>query len=321
MLRPAPTIAPGSALITAFPILALIGTGVALSFPEYVLILKPAIVPLLGVVMFGMGLTLRAEDFLAVLARPGVIALGVALQFALMPMLAWVVGKAMVLDIEPFIGLILLGACPGGTASNVICYLARANVALSITLTAVSTLLAVLLTPYLTFFFAGHLVPVPIGAMLFSILKIVVAPVAAGVVLNHLLGRYLGGVRAVFPGLSVGAIVVIIAIVVALNTHHDAFIVFFLIVAVILHNSLGLAAGYAVPLFLGYDQRTCRTLAIEVGMQNSGLAVALATQFFSPAAALPGAIFSIWHNLSGAGVAAFWARRPVVDGDEIGGSV
>jgi BASS family bile acid:Na+ symporter len=191
MLRPVPIAAPGSGLITAFPILALIGTGVALAFPEYVLILKPAIVPLLGVVMFGMGLTLRAEDFLAVLARPGVIALGIALQFALMPMLAWVVGKAMVLDIEPFIGLILLGACPGGTASNVICYLARANVALSITLTAVSTLLAVLFTPYLTFFFAGHLVPVPMGAMLLSILKIVVAPVAAGVVLNHLIGRYL----------------------------------------------------------------------------------------------------------------------------------
>jgi BASS family bile acid:Na+ symporter len=161
-------------------------------------------------------------------------------------------------------------------------------------------------------------VPVPMGAMLFSILKIVIAPVAAGVILNHLLGRYLGGVRAVFPGISVGAIVVIIAIVVALNTHHDAFIVFFMIIAVILHNSLGLAAGYAVLMFLGYDQRTCRTLAIEVGMQNSGLAVALATQFFSPAAALPGAIFSIWHNLSGSAVAAFWARRPVEGDDEMG---
>lgn len=304
-------------MITVFPILALIGVGVAVAFPEYVVILRPAIVPLLGVVMFGMGLTLRAEDFVDVITRPGVIALGVVLQFALMPALAWVVGQAMRFDLEPFIGLILLGACPGGTASNVICYLARANVALSITLTTVSTLLAVVLTPVLTLFYAGHLIPVPVQAMLLSILKVVIAPVAAGVVLNHLAGRWLGGARRAFPAISVTAIVVIIAIVVALNTYHEAYIVVAMVIAVIFHNGLGLAAGYGIPMFLGYDTRTCRTLAIEVGMQNSGLAVALATQFFSSAAALPGAIFSIWHNLSGAAIAAFWARRPIEDDDLI----
>ncbi len=313
-----PAAQPGSTLITVFPLLALAGTGVALIYPEYVIILRPAIVPLLGVVMFGMGLTLRARDFLDVIARPGVIALGVTLQFAFMPAAAWAIGRAMGFDLEPFIGLVLLGACPGGTASNVICYLARANVALSITLTALSTLLAVLLTPYLTLLYAGHLVPVPVGAMLLSILKVVIAPVAAGVVLNHLLGRWLGGLRAVFPAISVTAIVVIIAIVVGLNTHHEAYMVVAVVIAVVLHNGLGLAAGYAVPLALGYDQRTCRTLSIEVGMQNSGLAVALATQFFSAAAALPGAIFSIWHNLSGAALAAFWARRPVNDNEGAG---
>lgn len=295
------------------------GTGVALAFPEYVVILRPTIVPLLGVIMFGMGLTLRAEDFLAVITRPGVIALGVVLQFAFMPAAAWVVGQAMRFDVEPFIGLILLGACPGGTASNVICYLARANVALSITLTTFSTLLAVVLTPVLTLFYAGQLVPVPVGAMLLSILEVVIAPVAAGVVLNHLAGRWIGGARRIFPALSVAAIVIIIAIVVALNTHNDVFIVIAMVIAVILHNGLGLAAGYVVPMFLGYDARTCRTLAIEVGMQNSGLAVALATQFFSASAALPGAIFSIWHNLSGAALAAFWARRPTEDAAAAGG--
>jgi BASS family bile acid:Na+ symporter len=306
-----PTPKPGFSLTTAFPLLAALGVAVALFFPEPIVLLRPAIVPLLGIVMFGMGLTLAGRDFVAVVKRPGIVALGIGLQFGIMPLAAWMVGHAMRLPIELIIGLILVGACPGGTASNVICYLARADVALSITLTTISTFLAVVCTPILTWLYAGHMVSVPMGPMLVSIVKVIILPVAAGIAANHYLGARLYRVRNAFPLISVAAIVIIIAIVVALNTHADADLIWPLIFAVALHNALGLAAGYGIPLILGVDPRTCRTLAIEVGMQNSGLGVALATQYFSAAAALPGAVFSVWHNMSGAALAAFWARRPV----------
>ncbi|MDX1485178.1 MAG: bile acid:sodium symporter family protein [Alphaproteobacteria bacterium] len=301
------------ALTTAFPLLAIAATVVAIFLPQPITLLKPAIVPLLGVVMFGMGLTLSARDFTEVAKRPGIVGFGLALQFGIMPAAAWLVAQAMQLPLELLIGLILVGACPGGTASNVICYLARANVALSITLTTLSTFLAVALTPILTWLYAGHMVAVPVVEMLLSILKVIILPVTLGIVANHYLGARLDRLRSLFPTISVLAIVAIIAIVVALNATAGADIVWGLILAVVLHNLLGLAAGYGIPAFCGVDARTCRTLAIEVGMQNSGLGVALATQFFSAAAALPGAVFSVWHNLSGAALAAVWARRPVRD--------
>jgi BASS family bile acid:Na+ symporter len=296
-------------LTTAFPLWALLGSVAALIWPGVFVDLRPAIVPLLGLVMFGMGLTLSSRDFIAVARRPGLIALGAALQFGVMPLAAWLVGHAMMLPAELLIGLVLVGACPGGTASNVICYLARGNVALSITLTTVSTLLAVVLTPILTWVYVGQMVPVPMVAMLVSILKVIIAPVVLGVVINRFLGERLDRLKDVFPLISVAAIVLIIAIVVALNAGAAGAIIWPLVVAVALHNMLGLAAGYGLPRLFGLDAQTCRTLAIEVGMQNSGLGVALATQFFSAAAALPGAVFSVWHNLSGAGLAAFWSRR------------
>lgn len=302
---------PGFSLTTAFPLLAALGVVLALFFPEPIVLLRPAIVPLLGIVMFGMGLTLAGRDFVAVFKRPGIVALGIVLQFGIMPLLAWMVAHAMRLPIELMLGLIVVGACPGGTASNVICYLARADVALSITLTTISTFLAVVCTPILTWLYAGQIVQVPMAPMLVSIVKIIILPVAAGIAANHFLGSRLDRVRNAFPLISVAAIVTIIAIVVALNATADADLVWLLIFAVALHNTLGLAAGYGLPLLLGVDARACRTLAIEVGMQNSGLGVALATQFFSTAAALPGAVFSVWHNMSGAALAAFWARRPV----------
>jgi BASS family bile acid:Na+ symporter len=300
----------GFSLTMAFPLLAALGVAVALFFPDPIVFLRPAIVPLLGIVMFGMGLTLAGRDFIAVAKRPGIVVLGIVLQFGIMPLAAWMVGQAMRLPVELIIGLILVGSCPGGTASNVICYLARADVALSITLTTISTLLAVVCTPILTWLYAGQMVQVPMGPMLISIVKVIILPVAAGLAANYFLGARLDRVRNTFPLISVAAIVIIIAIVVALNADADADLIWPLIFAVALHNTLGMAAGYGIPLLMGVDARTCRTLAIEVGMQNSGLGVALATQFFSAAAALPGAVFSVWHNLSGAALAAFWAGRP-----------
>jgi BASS family bile acid:Na+ symporter len=237
--------------------------------------------------------------------------LGVGLQFTIMPLVAWLVANGLGLAPQLVAGMVLVGASPGGTASNVICYLARGDVALSITLTAASTLLAVVATPILTWLYVGQTVPVPLFGMLESIAKVVLLPVSLGVLVNTWLGRYLLGVKELFPAVSVIAIVSIIAIIVALNAHQASLLGPAVVAAVAIHNLVGLAGGYWVPRLLGFDQRSCRTLAIEVGMQNSGLGVALAVKHFSAAAALPGAVFSIWHNLSGATLAAYWSRRSV----------
>lgn len=299
--------------ITAwFPLWALSGALLAYGFPEPLVGLKPAILPLLGLVMFGMGVTLTLNQFAAVLRRPDIVGLGLALQFGVMPLAAWSIGTAMGLPPELLAGLILVGTAPGGTASNVVCYLAKGDVALSITLTTAATLLAVLLTPALAWLYLGERVPVPALEMLISIAQVVLAPVALGLVVNHWLGPRIGPVKAVFPLISVAAIVLIIAIIVALNAGNLAHVGAAVVIAVVLHNGIGLAAGYWLARLLGRDETTARTLAIEVGMQNSGLAVALAVKFFGPAAALPGAVFSIWHNLSGAALASWWSRRPPI---------
>ena len=296
--------------ITAlFPLWALLASWLAFACPEEFVAAKPLILPLLGLVMFGMGMTLTWANFATVLQRPAPLGLGLALQYLLMPLFAWSIALAFDLPPHLMAGLVLVGACPGGTASNVVCYLARGDVALSITLTTCSTLLAILATPALTWLYVGQTVPVPVASMLASIFKIVLLPVTLGVLVNSLAGRRLRPLKHVFPLLSVAAIVFIIGIVVALNRDNLATLGASVAAAVILHNLAGLAGGYWLPRLLGWDERTCRTLAIEVGMQNSGLGVALAVKYFSAAAALPGALFSVWHNLSGSLLAAFWSRR------------
>jgi BASS family bile acid:Na+ symporter len=292
-----------------FPLWAIMLSSIAYFFPEVFLPLKPTIVPLLGLVMFGMGMTLTPANFLEVLRRPTIIGFGIFLQFLIMPAVAWFLAQAMNLSPQLAAGLILVGSCPGGTASNVVCYLAKGDVALSITLTSLSTLLAVLATPVLTWLYVGERVPVPVASMLLSVLKIVILPVVLGLVVNRIFGVYLGQLKRVFPLLSVVAIVVIIAIIVALNQPQMGLLAPTIVIAVVLHNGLGLLSGYWFSRWVGFDKRTCRTLAIEVGMQNSGLGVALAIKYFSASAALPGALFSIWHNLSGSFLAAYWARR------------
>ncbi|MES9946148.1 MAG: bile acid:sodium symporter family protein [Candidatus Thiodiazotropha sp.] len=292
-----------------FPLWAVLFSLMAFGKPDLFIDLKPAIVPLLGVVMFGMGMTLTWRNFTAVLKRPAAIGLGVLLQYLVMPLAAWVIAELLGLPPYLMAGLVLVGACPGGTASNVVCYLARGDVALSITLTTASTLLAIVATPLLTWLYVGQKVPVPVVSMLWSIFKIVLLPVMFGVVVNTLFGRRLAAVKHIFPLVSVLAIVVIIAIIVALNEGNLATLGISLALAVMLHNLVGLLSGYWLPRILGMDDRICRTLAIEVGMQNSGLGVALAVKYFSAAAALPGALFSIWHNLTGSMLAGYWSRR------------
>ncbi len=295
-------------LTRLFPFWALLLASIAWYLPEPFSRGKGLILPLLMVIMFGMGMTLTAADFRRVLQRPGVITLGVALQYSVMPLLALLLSRLLGLGPELTVGMVLVGASSGGTASNVITYLARGDVALSITLTMVSTLLAALLMPGLTWLYIGQLVPVPLEKMLLSVLQLVIAPVLLGVTINTLLGTKLRPLR-LFPLLSMSAIVIIIAIIVALNHDNLAHTGPLLLLAVALHNLGGMGFGYALARLLGHDTVTCRTLAIEVGMQNSGLSVALAVKYFSAASALPGALFSIWHNLSGSLLASWWARR------------
>ncbi len=296
-------------LTQLFPLWAIIISLLAWQYPQLFSSYKPWIVPLLSVVMFGMGLTLHLSDFSYVLQMPRLIFAGIVLQYTIMPLTAIMFSNIMGLDPVLTAGMVLVGTCPGGTASNVICYLARGNVALSITLTAISTLLAVILTPALTAELVSKSIDVPVLDMLLSILYMVIIPVSAGILLNHVAGRILKPVRVVFPLVSVIAIVFIIAIIVSLNAGNVQQIGSAVLIAVILHNSAGLFLGYFTSRLLGYSPTECRTLAIEVGMQNSGLAVALAMKYFTATAALPGAIFSIWHNISGSILAGFWSKR------------
>ncbi len=296
-----------------FPLWAILFCFLAYLYPQGFIELKPAILYLLGVVMFGMGVTLTGRDFYRVMIRPRVIVTGVLLQYLLMPLIAWLLSFGLDLAPALMVGMVLVGASPGGTASNVICYLARGDVALSITLTTCSTLLAVLATPLLSWAYLGQIVEVPVINMLLDVLRIVIAPVIVGVAVNTLFGARIEGMKSIFPLISVAAIVIIIAIIVALNQASLQALAATLLLAVVLHNGLGIAGGYWLTRWLGYEQRTCRTLAIEVGMQNSGLAVALAIKFFSPMAALPGALFSIWHNITGSLLSAWWSRHRAVD--------
>lgn len=295
--------------INAFPVLAILFALLAAIFPQWFTPLSGWILPLLGVIMFTMGMTLRVADFARVLKMPTVIAIGVLMPFLLMPLFGWMLAWAFSLPPLLAAGLILVGSCPGGTASNVICFLSKGNVALSVTLTAISTLLAFLATPLLTWLYVGQSVDVPVLKMLLSILEIVLLPVLAGVVINTYFGHHLERVKPVLPVLSVLSIVIVIAIVTALNADNFMQLTWAVVIAVVLHNLLGLAAGYFIARWIGYDIQIARTLAIEVGMQNSGLGTALAVKYFGATAALPGALFSVWHNLTGALLAQHWRSK------------
>lgn len=301
-------------LVTLFPVWAIALAWVAFFYPDPFSSLKPSIIPLLSTVMFGMGMTLTWDHFRAAAARPVIIALGVSIQFLLMPLYAWLIAIAFKLPEQLLVGMVLVGSTAGGTASNVICYLAKGDVALSVLMTTISTFCAVFAMPWLTFLYLHQSVPVPVWEMMQSILSIVLIPVTLGTVLNTFYGKHIAKISDLFPLLSSLAIGLIIAIIVALNKANLQQMHLPLLAAVILHNLLGLLSGYLLPSLLNYDSTTCRTISIEVGMQNSGLSVALAIKYFSSLAALPGALFSVWHNLSGSFIATYWQqqRRTVV---------
>lgn len=299
-----------------FPLWAVLLSAVAYMYPEYFAPHNNLIVPFLSLIMLGMGVTLSADSFLAVLKRPQVVFLGTLMQYTIMPLAAWIVCMALKLPADLMAGVILLGCCPGGTASNVITYLAKGDVALSIVLTSVSTMVAFLATPFLTWLFIGQTVEVDVTGMLVSVVNIVIVPVVLGLSINYFFEARIRAVKDVFPAISAAAIVIIIAIIIGTNSENLEQSGPLVLLAVVLHNSLGLAGGYGAAKALRFSEIEARTIAIEVGMQNSGLSVALAIKHFTAAAALPGAIFSIWHNLSGAFLAGYWGKKPVPDPDK-----
>ncbi|MBM7024157.1 bile acid:sodium symporter family protein [Treponema sp. Marseille-Q4523] len=266
---------------------------------------------LLGIVMFGMGLTLKMSDFKVVFSRPKDIIIGFIAQFTLMPLIAFVLTKVFQLPTEIAVGVILVGTCPGGTSSNVMTYLSKGDVPLSVGMTAVSTLFAPLMTPLLTLLYAGQRVDVNAVAMFLSIVKVVLVPIALGLVCNYFFGKVTREIVRILPLISTLAIIMIIASVVSANSGRLKTVGAMVVVVVVLHNLLGYAAGYGVGKLLRLDATKCRALSIEVGMQNSGLATSLAATHFAqyPLATIPGAVFSVWHNISGAVYANFLASR------------
>lgn len=265
----------------------------------------------LGAAMFGMGLSIHAEDFAVVFARPREVLLGVALQYTVMPVTAWALAAGLGLPTDLALGVILVGCCPGGTASNVITYIAGGDVALSVGMTIVSTLLAPLVTPLLVFSLAGAWVNVSLWAMIISVVKVVLIPVLLGLLLHTLFRSKIKPVQDVFPLVSVAAIVFIIAGIVAMNREKVLTSGLIVIGLVAIHNLIGLGLGYLAARQAKASYAKTTAIAIEVGMQNSGLAIALATANFAanPLATLPGAIFSVWHNISGSLFASYRRRE------------
>lgn len=301
---------------TYFVLWILIVSPLALYAPETFTPIAPYITPLLGIIMLGMGLTLTPADFRRILERPRDVFIGAMSQWILMPTIAYVLVVALGLPWEIGIGLILVGAAPGGTASNVMTYLGRGDVALSVTITSVTTIAAPLVMPVWIVLLAGESISVTFAEMATSIVQVVLLPVIGGLVLRYLLDEYAPALAraglSIFPAISVIAIVAIVAAVVGLNVETILAASAVVFLAVVLHNGLGLGAGYAVGRAADMAEDRARACAFEVGLQNSGLAVALATAHFSASAALIPALFSVWHNVSGPALATLFTY---LDGD------
>jgi len=291
-----------------FALWVLLFAVLAFLAPQWFRPLAPAIVPMLGIVMFGMGLTLKLEDFAEVARHPWRVCLGVVAHFVIMPGVAWLLCQLLQLPPEIAVGVILVGCCPSGTASNVMTWLARGDLALSVAIAAVTTLLAPLLTPALIWLLASAWLPVSFAELFWSILQVVLLPIALGVVAQRLFGARVGKVVEVLPLVSVVCIVVIVAAVVAASQAKIAESGLLIMAVVILHNSFGFLLGYLAGRVFGLPLAQRKSLALEVGMQNSGLGAALASAHFSPLAAVPSALFSVWHNISGATLSS-WFRR------------
>ncbi len=282
-------------------------------FPQGFIFLLPYVSILLGVVMFGMGLTLSPKDFSEVFHRPIQVIIGIVGQFILMPLIAFFLVKVFGLSADLAAGVLLVGCCPGGTSSNVMSYLGKGDVPLSVTITSCTTILAPLVTPGLFWLFAHQYIEVDPAAMFWSIVKIVLLPIIGGVIINALFGTVVRKVVIALPLISVFAIISIVTAVVAASAEKIAETALIIFLVVALHNCIGYLCGYLLGKVFGMKLAQKKTLAIEIGMQNSGLAAALAAKLaasgaINPIAAVPGAVFSVWHNISGPILATFFAN-------------
>jgi BASS family bile acid:Na+ symporter len=268
--------------------------------------------PILGLIMFGMGLTLSAHDFRVVFSRPKDVLIGCLAQFTVMPILAWLLAKLFALPDELALGVMLVGCCPGGTSSNVITYLAKGDLALSVGMTATSTVLAPVLTPMLVWLLAGTMVDVDTIGMLKSILYVVIAPIAGGLLCQKYIPQLTKKLVAYLPAFSTLMIMMVVGIVVSHNASRLLAGGLLIVLVVMLHNLCGYGVGYLIGRMLQLKREKCIAMSVEVGMQNSGLASSLAVLHFAayPLATIPGAVFSVWHNISGALLAKFFTVAP-----------
>ncbi len=274
---------------------------------------------LLGLIMLGMGLTMTLNDFKLVFTRPKDVIFGVVVRYCIMPFVAYGIGKALGLSPMLAAGLILVGCCPSGTASNVMTFIAKGDTALSVTISSINTLLAPILTPFIFLSLAGTMIPIDAMGLLVDIVKVVIVPIILGIAIHAAFSKYMDDITKIIPVISVISIIAIITIVVALNAQKLSTVAGIAFLAVVLHNGLGLGLGYGASRTIGQmDHHKSKAVAFEIGMENSGLAVALAIAHLDPMAAIPGAIFSVWHNFSGSLLAGFWASRDTEETAEHG---
>ena len=291
-------------------IIILVAAG-AMVWPEGFGVVKTAwITPLLGIIMFGMGLTLNIHDFRLVFTRPKDIIVGTVAQFVIMPLLAFLLTKLFRLPTELAVGVVLVGCCPGGTASNVMTFLARGDLALSVGITSVSTLLAPLLTPFLVWLIIGREVDVDVMSMFMSIIQVIILPILLGLLVKHFMPRLTDHAVSYMPAFSTIAIACIVAAVVSANSQKLMTCGMEVFFVVVMHNMCGFLLGFFAARLLHLSRPKCTAISIEVGMQNSGLACSLAAQHFQALALapIPGAVFSVWHNVAGALAARLFCR-------------
>ncbi len=296
-----------------FPVWVLLGGVLALFVPPlFTWFRGPAIVWGLAVIMLGMGATLNVNDFRRVLKMPRAIAAGFIAHYLIMPSLGWSIAHLLKLETPFAVGLILVACCPCGTASNVVNFIAKSDVPLSVLMTMCSTFGAVFLTPLLTKWLAGALAPVDAGKLFLDTVQIILLPVLLGLGLNEFFPRRVAAVLPAAPSVSVIAIVMICSSIIGQHAERVKTSGPRLLLAVFLLHACGFLLGYLFAWLLRYDRKTCRTISIEVGMQNSGLAVALAQKNFPtlPTAAVPCAISSVFHSIIGSLLAGLWRLRP-----------
>lgn len=283
----------------------------ALLMPDAVSFIKTSyITPLLMLIMFGMGLSMKADDFKMVFQKPKIVLIGLVAQFSIMPLIGFLLCLLFALPTDLAIGVMLVGSSPGGTSSNVMTYLAKGDLVLSVSMTSLSTVLAPVLTPLLILFYLGTTITVDIIGMFFSIIQVVIVPIVLGLFINKFFTRLAHAIQKSLPMVSVLSIAAIVACVVGINAAKIMHVGFFIIGIVILHNLLGYLLGYMVAKLCKMNAAQQRAVCIEVGMQNSGLATSLATIHFAtmPLAAVAGAMFSVWHNISGSILANYFTR-------------